>query len=234
MREKAIASLAQFHEFLESEFEYGCMFRGVSNANYALLPSVGRRLPLYESLGASKQDLLGHERDAFAQFCEEGVALFPSYATCEIDRLAIAQHHGLPTRLLDWTFNPLVALFFATISEGVTEGAVYALKGTKNCIPWVTEPTNFAPFSIDGVYGFIPAHVSSRVTRQRGLFTVHGDPTTAFESECLTKVLIPASSKGQISKALKWYGVAENSLFPDLDGLARYVARTAYINTAPI
>jgi hypothetical protein len=234
MQEKAISSFAQFHELMENEFEYGCMFRGVSNFDHELLPGVGRRLNLYDSMGADSQELLKHEQEAFEQFCEEGIALFPAYATSEIDRLVIAQHHGLPTRLLDWTFNPLVALFFATITQGTNDGAVYALTGTRTRVRWVTEPTNFKPFSIEGVYGFMPKHVSPRVTRQRGLFTIHGEPTTPFDSDGITKVRIAASLKTTISKTLKWYGIAEHSLFPDLDGLAKFVTRTAYLNTDPV
>jgi FRG domain len=234
MREKAITSFAQFHELMESEFQYGCMFRGVSNVDYDLLPGVGRRLKLYESMGADAQDLMNHEKEAFEQFCEEGVALFPTYATSEIDRLVIAQHHGLPTRLLDWTLNPLVALYFASITYGTTDGAVYALKNTGTCIPRVTEAVNFKPFCVAGVHAFTPKHVSPRVTRQRGLFTVHGEPTVPFDSEWLTKIRIAAPLKTAISKTLKWYGIAEHSLFPDLDGLAKFLSRTAYLNIDPV
>ena len=234
MHEIEIKSFAEFHELLENEFEYGCMFRGVSNVAHDLLPGVGRRLKLYESMGEDELKLATDEKSAFEQFCEEGIVLFPAYATSEIDRLVIAQHHGLPTRLLDWTFNPLVALFFATISGGATDGAVYALTRTRDGISWVTEPAKFEPFSVKGVHGLLPNHVSPRITKQRGLFTIHGEPTHPFDSEWLTKVRIAAPLKNTISKTLKWYGIAENSLFPDLDGLAKFVSRTAYLNTGVI
>lgn len=233
MQEVSVASFAEFHQALREGFEYGCLFRGVPKATYGLVPRVGRQLPVYESMGATREDLLESERQAFDIFCEEGASLFPSYVGSAIDRLVVAQHHGLPTRLLDWTFNPLVALFFATNAQSTEAGAVYALKRSRTSLTWLTEEESRAPFDCTGVHGYLPKHVSPRVTAQRGLFTIHGSPTDAFDSDHLTKIRVAASAKNDLFKTLKWYGITDHALFPDLDGLSRFIAGTAFLNLGP-
>ena len=230
MKEIEIGTFAEFHNAIYSRFEYGCLFRGVPNAEFTLIPRVGRQLSVYESLGATASDLLSHEQLAFEMFCEEGASLFPAFAGSTIDRLVVAQHHGLPTRLLDWTFNPLVALFFATNADGAHPGAVYVLSQTKIAIGWLKDADLATPFECTGVHGYFPKHVSRRITGQRGLFTIHGEPTAPFDSEFITKLIVRADSKNDVSKVLKWYGVTDQALFPDLDGLARFVSGTAFLN----
>jgi hypothetical protein len=56
-----------------------------------------------------------------------------------LDRLALAQHHGLATPLLDWSSNPLVAIYFAARNETKKDGVVYALH------PPLEDPLGAAP-----------------------------------------------------------------------------------------
>jgi hypothetical protein len=74
------------------------VFRGVSRESWALHPKVGRL----------DFDLRTETR-VFDHFRREAVSYVENFPTSEWEILALAQHHGLPTRLMDWTENPLVA-----------------------------------------------------------------------------------------------------------------------------
>jgi DNA-binding SARP family transcriptional activator len=78
-------------------------FRGVSNANYSLTTSLSR-------LGGAYAQMEQHLLRNFRKYARRGDVQTDSVWNW----LAVAQHHGLPTRLLDWTFSPQVAMHFAT------------------------------------------------------------------------------------------------------------------------
>ena len=79
------------------------VYRGLSSRNYELLSSLGRLGGPYERL---ERHLLRNFRKYAHKTHNTNVSLW--------NWLAIAQHHGLPTRLIDWTYSPYVALHFAT------------------------------------------------------------------------------------------------------------------------
>lgn len=128
----------------------------------------------------------------------------------------------MPTRLLDWTLNPLVALYFAVEPDEDCDSAVYALL-TDN---WLDDRhRGMDPFEIDKVYAMAAPHVSPRVHAQSGHFTVQPDPTEALIAEQLTKIVIAASARNELLYTLHSYGVSSRSLYPDLDGLSRWLRR---------
>src|SRR5947209_4593350 len=84
------------------------IFRGMGRAEYTLTPTMGR-CPLADRL----PDRAQAERRLFRRFKERTPPFLTFTPRDDWEWLAVAQHHGLPTRLLDWTSNPLVALYFA-------------------------------------------------------------------------------------------------------------------------
>src|SRR5262245_54752441 len=112
-----IKDWANFQKEIETFLDGTWLFRGVGDVNYALVPSVGRNSNVYGSL-------IERERALLEQFKRESLLHLPSRPSSDWEWLALAQHHGVPTRLLDWSESPYVALFFA-VWYGFKNAAVY-------------------------------------------------------------------------------------------------------------
>lgn len=118
-------------DYIQSNFPYGYMYRGLSNIiDYKLTPTVGRYLTDFQKYGKTKQDLLDEESQSFRIFYKEAKGSIDHEPSSYWEWLAIAQHHGLPTRLLDWSYSAAVALFFAVESHGPNDAVVYVLDRT--------------------------------------------------------------------------------------------------------
>lgn len=150
------------------------------------------------------------------------------------DILALAQHHGLPTRLLDWSYSALVALWFAVCnpSENNENGIVWILAGeVKNFIN-DEDIESKDPLTNDTIRIFRSKVVSRRISAQSGLFTIHkigtNETIAPFEDdkeykEKLTKVTIHPSSFAGIRKQLHILGVNSSTIFPDIDGFCKHL-----------
>src|ERR1017187_7723098 len=113
------------------------------------------------------------ETNLLKRFKDQAVAYIKFAPENDWEWMAIAQHHGLPTRLLDWTTNPLVAAFFAVESASNTDGAIYAYR-LRHFINTYETLDPFNPGKLMKKY--IPRHITNRITAQSGLFTIHRTP----------------------------------------------------------
>lgn len=214
-----IKSFEDYTRFVTKDVASNALFRGHGRTGYLLVPGVARIKYLLPEEN--------NERIMLSLFQRRAVLHLEREPADEWDWLALAQHHGLPTRLLDWTRNPLVALFFAVENEeDVHDGEVFALIGMKACT------RNEDPFSLSEVRRFVPRRISPRLTSQAGEFTVHPSPFRPLSSSeaSLTSIVIPAPLRRELRRTLYRFGVHRESLFPGLDGLANHVRwlREAY------
>jgi hypothetical protein len=198
------------------------IFRGVPDlANHLLIPSVGRYWPEFERVGAPREVFFEAERTALQAFALEASAHVGGRTEDIWEALTLAQHHGLPTRLLDWTLNPLAALYFALAREYRCEAAVYA------CNPEYFVHGDLVrkkdPFSLTESIALAPKHISSRIRAQAGVFTVQPDPTVPFEHMTMIQIRIKDTARAKLREVLFKYGINAKTLFPDLDGLAAWV-----------
>jgi type I restriction enzyme M protein len=188
-----------------------CVFRGLKReTSQSLIPGAGR--------GPTKdtRKMLRAERAILRDFKRTAPPFLPFIPRDDWEWLALAQHHGLPTRLLDWTTNPLVGAYFACSGSSETEDSViYALRDGK-----FLDLTGFPdPFALKSVALVRPAHVTARLSAQDGVFTAHPDPRVAFTHPKLTTISIPRRVRHVILRDISRNGVNIEKLFPGLDGI---------------
>ncbi len=204
-------------------------YRGVSKSSYSLLSSLGRLKHIH-----SNSNILVFERDALYKFKTQ-VMSYGSYSHISIlDLLLLAQHHGLPTRLMDWTTNPLVALFFSVRNLDKSEdGCVYILKSDRKALDNYISDNIIGNNNYDNFCGekrpfvlCIGNSITPRVNAQSGVFTVHYKPFKVIDESFIDKkIIILKENKINIYSSLEKLGVHEHSLFPSLEGLATWVRR---------
>jgi len=225
----------------------GWAFRGQQDARWPLLTSLERYLSAYLPDRSSWR--LREER-AIRIFRRKAHNFLENPAALENDLrcLALMQHHGAPTRLLDFTKSPFVAVFFA-LSAATRDAAVYALNTPRL---WAAAPRgqmemnrdhidprvqgnferHFLPNTNAILWTGEPTEMDRRLVAQSGTLVVPGilgKPLDSILQEygdsnrLLKKIVLPFSMRDEVMKALYRMNITNATLFPDLDGLARSI-----------
>lgn len=201
------------------------LFRG-QKSEYILEPSLLR----YK--GGNSKNL---EQLALMEFKRQSPPLIEIEPKDDFDWIVIAQHFGLPTRLLDWTYNPLSALWFALCEFRNIETIV---KGGSASV-WIFEPfledfrkqQNYdgSVFELNENMIYRPRNLTSRVVNQSSIFTIHSldnpvdleqDPT--FKAK-LYQYIIKPGCENDILEELHIMNINESTIYPDLGGLCGHL-----------
>lgn len=201
----------------------GWIFRGQSRY-WHLLPKVTR--PLKNDLSYSVSD----EKEILKLWQDHAVHYLNKVPDNEWDWLTIAQHHRLPTRLLDWTYNPLNAIFFAVDDSNEQENAVvFAIKTEQDDYYDREKEKEKSPFKLEVPFKvFSPKALSARVVNQNGLFTISDNPEKPLNeipelAERMHTIIIKKEAISEVRKTLDLFGVNKLSIYQDLDHLSEYL-----------
>jgi len=218
-------------------------WRGHGKADWQLVPQVHRM----------KDRGKGYETNIAIKFSQRAPTRHPRCPPPgDLARwLFLMQHYRLPTRLLDWTESPLIALYFAVDDEDYRQsrGALWALDpflmnelvtGDYGVFqpghPQAEQLINLAfsgiPAAHDTVVALLTEEVDLRMMVQLSGVTIHGSPKPLEELEnsdrFLLKFVLEPEAKDGIRTQLARFGIRERNLFPDLEHLAADLKEDVY------
>ena len=182
-------------------------YRGQANVDWPLTPSLHRNATLCK-----------YEPEIVRDFKAKSRQLLTEQPQCEIEWYFMMQHHGMPTRLLDWTESPLVALYFAVSSDDPEHNsAVWILDPWSlnrltigRCTVPVAADEALTDYTLDcnvrqthtsetprPPVAVRPIYNSARVSVQKGTFTIHGEDRDFF-----SRLPTPLAGGGGTEKVL--------------------------------
>lgn len=218
-------------------------YRGQDNIAWSLTPSISRAGP----------DPAKREYELLKKFRQMAPRLVELQPRDDWEWLFLMQHYGVPTRLLDWSESPLIALYFSVYENTYDneDGALWALlPETLNRqtgwselqdqagIPFFGMDTQLDAYltsnivqtpsgSGSGPIAAIAPRASARIAAQLGTFTVFHSDLSPLEQvgdgSHCWKYKIPRQAKGRLREELSALQINEFALFPELDKISRVI-----------
>lgn len=208
------------------------IFRGQPDAKDGLIPRIARDDP--------KVDPLHVERDLLNELKLRLPSVYSGHFGSDWELLAFVQHHGAPTRLLDWTRSALNALWFAVVEhkrdDDRPDCAIWACQSREADYVGEEQIASNHPLEITKTRLYQPKYFDRRLAAQQGLFSVHryweaGSRVVPLEknknfSSRIRKLVVPSRFRFSLLKELDSVGINAASLFPDIDGLCTHLSVT--------
>lgn len=236
MEINSIQELLEKLEALPPKDSQSIWYRGQGSKDWSLTP-------YYLRLGGNQS-----ESTLLKRFKQSAAMLVETSPKESFDWLFLMQHYGVPTRLLDWSESPLVALYFAVENiekYGTTDGALWILYPSelnKNARIHNKEEQGFIPsfddeelksYSVESLksnartqllpVATIATRNNARIQAQLGVFTIHHHENIPIEDvgdkSHIVKFVIPGRSKERIKKQLALMGFTKFQLFPELSSI---------------
>ncbi|HEX5153958.1 MAG TPA: FRG domain-containing protein [Parafilimonas sp.] len=220
---KRLDKLEDFLEIIDSKICPHFVFRGVSSIDYRLFASIARKL---KTPYTREEEILflQKEKTLFEQFKSRATIHTMNGHLNDWQWLTLAQHYGLGTRLLDWTENPLMALYF-TIWENKNLDKIGGLyvHHLSSYLDIYKPDSN--PFELKKSGFIISPYVTTRIAAQAAVFSIHATPWEELdvdinEREQIMVLPVTQNFKKKIIPLLPKFGLNKRTVFADLDSYA--------------
>ncbi|HYF67272.1 MAG TPA: FRG domain-containing protein [Ohtaekwangia sp.] len=214
--------------------EYQDIILNISDEQFILYRGQPIDKPLLPKIARySLEDVESVEREMLAEFQRRSLYLLESHPGNLWDWLALAQHHGMATRLLDWSENPLIALWFSMsiLPETTPDySVVWGFHAPKRDV--IQSDKAVDPFKSRATKIFKPNHIIKRISAQFAWFTIHHhnkdnkfipfEDNTEYSGK-LFKIKVDKHCFPECKRRLHHFGINSEIMYPDIDGLAKHM-----------
>ena len=221
------------------EYQGPLWYRGQADYAWTLLP------------GYYRYNADVSEHSLMIKFRQSATMLIEGPTMNSFEWMFQMQHYGVPTRLLDWTESPLVALYFSVSSKEGKDASLWVMKPSelnKNANLQVKSEDGYLPsfmdqelenYTIESLrsndrvnllpVATIAIRNNPRIQAQLGTFTIHHHPRIPIEgvgdSSHMLKLKIKQEYKDKMKKELQILGISQFQLFPELSSVGAILKR---------